>query len=194
VHLMAVASPGPDFFLAVRNSLMYNRKMGVFTAIGFALGNLVHISYCFLGIAVMLSQHPEVSKWVKLAGALYLFWLAYKSWSAPVNLQDDSLVTRSKGFSLWTALRSGFFTNLLNVKCSLYFLGLFTTLILPGTPTWQVAMLCLIMFIITICWFTVVALIFTNGRIRKVYLSRQLWINRILAIFLTALAIKVLIG
>lgn len=195
VHIMAVASPGPDFFLAVRNSLMYNRRIGVYTAMGFALGNLVHISYCFLGIAVILSQHPEIARWVKLAGALYLMWLAYKSWMASGCFSnDDKQTAKQNGISSWAALRSGFFTNLLNVKCSLYFLGLFTTLIRPGTPIWQVAMLCLLMFIITVIWFTLVALIFTNVRIRKVYLLRQVWINRTLAVFLTVLAIKVLIG
>jgi threonine/homoserine/homoserine lactone efflux protein len=122
-------------------------------------------------------------------------WLAYKSWIASDSLSDDDKQTAKQNeISSWAALRSGFFTNLLNVKCSLYFLGLFTTLIRPGTPIWQVAMLCILMFIITVIWFTLVALIFTNVRIRKVYLLRQVWINRTLAVFLTVLAIKVIVG
>ena len=192
VHLLAAASPGPDFFLAVRNSLMFNRRTGVFTAVGFALGNLVHISYCFLGIAVLLQHHPEIAQWVKIAGALYLAWLAYKSWTSQASVDNEPSFHRDNRLSDWAALRSGFFTNVLNVKCSLYFLGLFTTLISPDTAAWQVAILCAIMVLITIVWFSVVAVIFTNGHIRKLYLKRQIWINRILAVLLIVLAIKVL--
>jgi RhtB (resistance to homoserine/threonine) family protein len=192
VHLLAAASPGPDFFLAVRNSLMFNRRTGVFTAVGFALGNLVHISYCFLGIAVLLQHHPEIAQWVKIAGALYLAWLAYKSWTSQASVDNESSFHRNNQLTDWAALRSGFFTNVLNVKCSLYFLGLFTTLISPNTAAWQVSILCAIMVLITIVWFSVVAVIFTNGHIRKLYLKRQIWINRILAVLLIVLAIKVL--
>lgn len=192
VHLLAAASPGPDFFLAVRNSLMFNRRTGVFTAVGFALGNLVHISYCFLGIAVLLQHHPEIAQWVKIAGALYLAWLAYKSWTSQASVDNEPSFHRNNQLTDWAALRSGFFTNVLNVKCSLYFLGLFTTLISPDTAAWQVSILCAIMVLITIVWFSVVAVIFTNGHIRKLYLKRQIWINRILAVLLIVLAIKVL--
>jgi len=192
VHFLAAASPGPDFFLAVRNSLMFNRRTGVFTAVGFALGNLVHISYCFLGIAVLLQHHPEIAQWVKLAGALYLAWLAYKSWTSEASFDHETSINRSATLSPWAALRSGFITNVLNVKCSLYFLGLFTTLISPNTAPWQIAVLCVIMALITIVWFSIVAVIFTNGHVRKLYLKRQIWINRILAILLILLAVKVL--
>jgi len=192
VHLLAAASPGPDFFLAVRNSLLFNRRTGVFTAIGFALGNLIHISYCFLGIAVVLQHHPEIAFWVKLAGALYLTWLAYKSWTSKASLDNQTNLNRNATLSSWGALRSGFITNILNVKCSLYFLGLFTTLIGPNIASWQLVILCLIMFMVTIVWFSLVAIIFTNGHIRKLYLKRQIWINRILAVLLLLLAVKVL--
>lgn len=192
VHFLAAASPGPDFFLAVRNSLLFNRRAGIFTAIGFALGNLIHISYCFLGIAVILQHHPEVAQWVKIAGALYLLWLAYKSWTSESTFDHETTIERNITLTNWSALRSGFITNVLNVKCSLYFLGLFTTLINPNTAPWQVAILCVIMLVVTIVWFSLVAVIFTNGHVRKHYLKRQVWINRLLAILLIVLAVKVL--
>ncbi len=34
VHLLAVVSPGPDFAMVTRNSLVYSRKAGVYTALG----------------------------------------------------------------------------------------------------------------------------------------------------------------
>ena len=72
IHVLAAASPGPDFFLTLRNSLIYSRRSGVFTAIGFAAGNLVHISYCFLGLAVLLKHNPQILFWVRMAGGANL--------------------------------------------------------------------------------------------------------------------------
>ncbi|MDB5477655.1 MAG: lysine exporter protein LysE/YggA, partial [Alphaproteobacteria bacterium] len=43
VFFLALLSPGPDFVIAVRNSVLYSRRTGIFTAIGFALGVSVHV-------------------------------------------------------------------------------------------------------------------------------------------------------
>ena len=56
IHLLAVISPGPDFIVAVKNSLSYSRKTGIWTAVGFALGISVHILYCVAGLALIISQ------------------------------------------------------------------------------------------------------------------------------------------
>ncbi len=56
IHLLALISPGPDFIVAVKNSISYSRKTGVFTAIGFGLGIMVHIFYCVAGLALIMSR------------------------------------------------------------------------------------------------------------------------------------------
>ncbi|HLG25670.1 MAG TPA: LysE family transporter, partial [Candidatus Gracilibacteria bacterium] len=56
LHALALISPGPDFLVALKNSLTYSRRTGIYTAIGFALGISVHIFYCLAGIALVISQ------------------------------------------------------------------------------------------------------------------------------------------
>ena len=55
-HLLAVISPGPDFIMITRNSLIYSRKSGIYSAIGLGLGILVHVIYSLVGIGLVISQ------------------------------------------------------------------------------------------------------------------------------------------
>ena len=50
-YLFAVISPGPDFAMVSRNSLLLSRRTGVLTAIGIAAGVCVHVTYTLLGWA-----------------------------------------------------------------------------------------------------------------------------------------------
>ena len=45
IHLLAVASPGPDFAIVVRESVAFGRRIGLFTALGVGVGILVHVAY-----------------------------------------------------------------------------------------------------------------------------------------------------
>ena len=56
IHLLAVISPGPDFIMACRNSLIYSRKTGIWTAVGFGFGIMVHIFYSLAGLALIISK------------------------------------------------------------------------------------------------------------------------------------------
>ncbi len=49
ITLFAVISPGPDFAMVSRNSLLLSRRTGVLTAIGIAAGVCVHVTYTLLG-------------------------------------------------------------------------------------------------------------------------------------------------
>ena len=56
VHLLAVASPGPDFAIVVRESVSSGRHTGICTAIGVGSGILLHVTYSLLGIGLIVSQ------------------------------------------------------------------------------------------------------------------------------------------
>lgn len=75
VFFMALLSPGPDFVMAVRQSVMHGRRAGIVTAIGFALGVAVHVTYCLLGIAALISQSIVVFSVLKYLGAAYLLYV-----------------------------------------------------------------------------------------------------------------------
>mgnify|MGYP000143720592 CR=1 FL=1 len=56
ITLLTVISPGPDFAMVSRNSLLLSRRSGVLTALGIGLGVLVHVSYTLLGVGLLIQR------------------------------------------------------------------------------------------------------------------------------------------
>ena len=70
LHLIALASPGPDFALILRTSL--HRPTAIGAAIGIALAILLHATFSLTGISLLIAEHPWLFNLVRLTGALYL--------------------------------------------------------------------------------------------------------------------------
>lgn len=88
VHFLAVVSPGPDFAMVTRNSIIYSRKTGIYTSIGIAVGILVHVAYSLLGIGFIIAKSIVLFNIIKFIGAGYLIYIGYKSFRAkPLSRQ-----------------------------------------------------------------------------------------------------------
>src|SRR5437762_3070197 len=72
ISALAVMSPGPDFIIVTRNSLLYSKRVGIATALGIATGNLWWIAASILGISYVISRMVIAFTVLKWAGALYL--------------------------------------------------------------------------------------------------------------------------
>ncbi|MET4727496.1 threonine/homoserine/homoserine lactone efflux protein [Lysobacter enzymogenes] len=57
---LAVISPGPDFAMVSRNSLLQSRRAGVLTALGIALGVWVHVGYTLLGVGLVIRESLQL--------------------------------------------------------------------------------------------------------------------------------------
>ena len=73
-HLFAAASPGPDFVVVTRQCVTGGIRTGIWTSLGVGTGILLHVSYCLLGVALLVSQSPTVFAGVKYLAAAYLFY------------------------------------------------------------------------------------------------------------------------
>src|SRR3990167_10850400 len=78
VILFAVISPGPDFAIVTRNALRHSQNTGIMTALGIATGTLIHVSYCILGLAIIISKSLLIFNIIKYIGASYLIYLGVK--------------------------------------------------------------------------------------------------------------------
>ena len=59
-HLFAVASPGPDFAVVLRQSVLGGSRTGIWTSLGVGSAILLHVAYCLLGVALLLAQSPSL--------------------------------------------------------------------------------------------------------------------------------------
>ncbi|MBI2280900.1 MAG: LysE family translocator [Bacteroidetes bacterium] len=191
IHLMAVMSPGPDFIMALRNSLTYSRKTGIYTAIGFGIGIGVHVLYCVFGLAFLIQSSPLIFNIIKFLGVAYLIYIGVMSIiSKSLNI-DIGKQHHLADISALKAIRMGFLTNVLNPKATLFFLSLFTFVIGPNVPTLIALTLGILMMINTAIWFSLVAVFFTQSKIRVLFNRYQKVFNIIFGILLIAIAIKI---
>ena len=165
ITILAVISPGADFAMVTRNSLMLSRRAGVLTAVGIALGVLVHVAYSIAGIGLLIAQSIVLFNALKLVGAAYLVYLGITMLRAqPVDPRQSTEPVAA--ISDRTALRIGFFTNALNPKTTLFVLSLFTQVIHPKTPLVVQLGYGAFISLAHLIWFSLVACAFSSEAAR----------------------------
>ncbi len=176
ITLLAVISPGPDFAMVSRNSLVLSRRAGVLTALGIGLGVWVHVAYTILGIGLLMQQSIWVFNIVKLLGAAYLIYLGLRMLRSKPGAALDAKAGGK--MSNWAALRNGFFTNALNPKTTVFIVSLFMQVVEPATPiTVQIGYGAFISAA-HIVWFALVALFLSASRVKLRLLSVRHWVDR----------------
>ncbi len=191
IHLLAVMSPGPDFVMVLKNALQYKRKTAIYTALGIGLGIGVHIFYSIAGVAYLLQKNPTLFYAVKLAGGLYIIYIGSKTFLSKQTPIDFDTRQETTVLSPWQAVQTGFITNVLNPKASLFFLSLFSLLIPPDVPAWVLAGISLMLITVTFLWFSLVAVIFTNNRVVQSYETYETYIVKVFGLLLIGLGIAI---
>ncbi|WP_028584962.1 LysE family transporter [Desulfogranum mediterraneum] len=191
VHLLAVASPGPDFAIIVRQSISHGRATALWSSLGVACGILIHVCYCLLGIGVIVSQSILAFTLMKLVGACYLFYLGIRCLAA--RPQNQAILVGEKACQTPTirqAIWTGFLTNGLNPKATLFFLSLFTVVIQPATPLPIQVGYGLYMAVATGIWFSLLSLFFGHAPVRSSFLKIGHWFERLTGAVLILLGLK----
>ena len=188
---MALIAPGPDLVMAVRNSIIHSRQAGIFTAFGFALGVGVHVTYTLTGIAVLISKSVLLFNIIKFAGAAYLFYMGYKALRSK-GFEDHGEFNRpaQRPMSNIRAIRSGFLTNLLNPKATLFFVAIFSQFVGPDTSTGFQILYGLTCVVMCAVWFSLVALLLTGARVKSIFLRTSRWIDRVCGVLFIGLGVR----
>ncbi|WP_194755682.1 LysE family translocator [Aliidiomarina indica] len=195
-HAVAVASPGPDFAVVSRYSVRYGARVAVWVSLGIALGILIHVTYSVLGLAIIISTTPWLYSLLLLTAALYFFYLGYGAMrSAPMNGSADKGPNRTLAvatISVRRAVGIGFLTNGLNIKATMFFLALFTSIISPATPIAVKAGYGVYLAIATFAWFATLSLLLGKTKIRELLLAKGYWFDRVMGLILWLLAANLL--
>jgi RhtB (resistance to homoserine/threonine) family protein len=188
ITILAVISPGADFAMVTRNSYLYGRKAGLLAALGIALGVQIHVMYTMLGVGLIISQSPALFTVIKIAGAIYLIYIGYKTFTSKSKLDID--LSADAGLSPFSALRNGFLTNVLNPKTTLFVVSTYTQVVNPSTPLAQQIGYGLFMSLAHGVWFSLVALFFSHQTLRSAMINGQSLLNKIIGSALLGLGVS----
>ncbi len=125
-------TPGPDMTLFVSRALTQGRAAGFAAMFGAYCGIVVHTTLAAFGLSALLAASPKAFLAVKIAGALYLVWLAIQA------LRHGSALTLERQDrprqALYQTLLTGIGINLLNPKIVLFFVTFLPQFVSSGDP------------------------------------------------------------
>ncbi|AHB04527.1 LysE family translocator [Pandoraea pnomenusa] len=207
ITVLAVISPGADFAMVTRSSWRDGRRAGMWVAVGIAAGVQVHVFYTLVGVGILIARVPwmfGVIKWVGAAYLVYIGWRTLRDRSLVVDVVREGESTggvvsggglqradcgggrRFRGKAM-VAVRTGFFTNVLNPKTTLFVVSTFTQVIHPGAG-WGVGLAYgVFMSLAHWAWFSLVALGVSAGWMRAAMVRRQRAVRRTIGGALMAL-------
>jgi threonine/homoserine/homoserine lactone efflux protein len=197
VHFLAVASPGPDFAVILKQSIRYGRRSAIFTSLGIGTGILLHVAYSLVGVGLLIASSTQLFTLLKFIAAGYFCYLAWHGLRAKapdfnevvnVNIQADDHPSDKKAFL------TGFLVNGLNVKATLFFVSLFSMVIATSTPFAIKLGYGLYMAVATAVWFSSLSYLLSITKFRQVLVKKGYYLERFMGVVLLTLAIQLVLS
>lgn len=194
IAVVMVISPGQDFAMITRNSLLYSRRAGIIGAFGISVAIWLHVMYSLAGIALVIAQSEVLYSLIKYVGALYLAFLGIKGLLYKANKEGNTVTQGEKAtLSDFKAFKAGFISNALNPKTTLFFLSIFTQVVTPDTPITMQLIYGAIISVAHLIWFVIVAVVLSSSAITSRIGTFKLWIERVMGTILCLLAGKIML-
>ena len=185
ITLLAVISPGADFALVSRNSYLYGRKQGIYTAYGIACAVWVHICYSVLGLSFLKHYIPNLLHIIQYIGALYLMYIGYKTFTQQ-QISDHATHTLLHPRQ---AFIQGFLGNSLNPKTTLFVMSIFAQLLRGNHGLIHLIGYGMFISASHLLWFLLISLFCSTPVIRNKILRKQVSINRVIGTVLATLGL-----
>ncbi|QYM93250.1 threonine export protein RhtC [Dickeya zeae] len=196
VHLIALMSPGPDFFFVSQTAMSRSRREALMGVLGITLGVLVWAAIALLGLHLLLERMAWLHRIVTVGGGLYLCWMGWQLLRSALckraHQEDDTvevaLPQRGKTFM------RGLLTNLSNPKALIYFGSVFSLFVgddVGAAARWGLFTL---ISLETLLWFSVVALVFALPVMRRGYQRLAKWVDGLAGALFTGFGIHLIIS
>lgn len=188
---LGMLSPGPDFFLVIKNAARYRRPAAMMTALGVVLGVATHMSYCVAGLAVVITTTPWLFNLLKYAGACYLIWIGIQALLARGESKLNIDNATQSPITLKAAFLQGYLCNLLNPKATLFFLAVFTQILQINSGVGEKLWYASIIWVLAVIWWPLLVILIQSAPVRRGLAKAQKVVDKLLGGLLIGLGIKV---
>ncbi len=180
-------SPGPDNIYVLMQSIVNGKKYGLATVAGLITGCLVHATLVAFGVSAIIKESDILFFVIKLFGALYLLYLAYKVYKSSDELSISSDNIPKKNLS--QLFKQGFVMNVLNPKVSIFFLAFF-----PGFLFSETISTVIQFYVLGLLFMLVSAIIFSSIAVLAGSISDYITQHKRIGFYLKWLQIIVFVG
>jgi RhtB (resistance to homoserine/threonine) family protein len=193
IHLLAAMSPGPDFILVSQQTLTNGKKAGFLASIGIALGLSVHILYSSFGLSTIIANSKTAYFTIKILGGSYLIYLGVQGIRSKAK-NRKSITKSPQDTHNKSLIVTGFFCNALNPKAPVYFVSLFTVILSPSMPLYELAIYGVWIMLIQFLWFSTVVGFLSRPAINTQFQKLGHWVDRLFGGAMVLIGIKVLLS
>lgn len=176
VALGMVLTPGPNMIYLVSRSVSQGWRAGMVSLLGTMVGFVLYMTMANLGLAAVFILVPWLYVGLKLAGAGYLLWLAWRTLRpGGVALFEARSLPRDSRAKLF---RMGLLTNLLNPKAAVMYVALIPQFIDPSAGSVMLQGFVLGSIQISVSMLINAAIILVAGSLATFVATRPAWIRR----------------
>jgi RhtB (resistance to homoserine/threonine) family protein len=191
ISLLGMLSPGPDFFLVIKNAARYPKVAALMTSLGVICGVITHMSYCVAGLAVVITTTPWLFDMLKYVGAAYLIWVGIQALFSRSNSKMNMDGLEPQQIKLHKAFIQGYLCNFLNPKATLFFLAMFTQVLQVNSSVGEKLWYASIIIGLSAIWWPLLSLLIQSAPVRRGLAKAQKIVDKLLGGVLIGLGIKV---
>lgn len=191
--MLGISSPGPNVMAVIGTSMGVGRKSGIALALGVAAGSFTWAILTALGLSALLSTYASALTIIKIAGGLYLFWLAFKAFKSAASAHDlearqlDGKTRSPVGYAV-----RGYIIQMTNPKAALSWIAIIALGLQPGSPLWVAAVIVIGTFILSIVFHILYAVVFSTPIMVSLYGKARRYIQATLGVFFAFAGFKLL--
>jgi threonine efflux protein len=195
VHLVALLSPGPDFFFVSQTAVSRSRKEAMMGVLGITAGVMIWAGVALLGLHLILEKMAWLHNIIMVGGGLYLCWMGYQMLRGALKKGEPA--TDAPAVELAHGGRSfvkGLLTNLANPKAIIYFGSVFSLFVgdsVGSAERWGIFVL---IAVETLAWFSLVASLFALPKMRRGYQRLAKWIDGVAGVLFAGFGIHLIIS
>ena len=192
IFTVGVASPGPATLMILGTAMASGRAPAVALSFGVVLGSMAWASIAALGFVAALKSSAALFVALKLAGGLYLTFLAARSWRSAFTAGTTAAPGSAGTGSLGRCFAQGLLLHLTNPKAPLVWLATLSVGVGETAPPALLTTAILLCAIVAMTVFVGYAFLFSTETASRFYLSIRRPIDGLLGALFGAAAFKIL--
>lgn len=195
VHLIALMSPGPDFFFVSQTAASRSRREAMMGVLGISLGIVVWAGVALMGLHLILQKMAWLHQIIMVGAGIYLCWMGWQLLRSARSQNAQSVPSAEVKVALPKPGRSfirGFLTNLSNPKAVIYFGSVFSLFVGDDVGAGARWGLFLLIIAETFVWFSLVAVVFALPTMRRGYQRLAKWIDGLAGVLFTGFGLHLI--
>ena len=181
-------SIGPNILAIIGTSMERGRQDGIRLALGVGIGSGIWATLTVAGLTTLITAYAGLITMLKIFGAVYLMWLAYKAFRSAATADEDIKPKAAKGKNLFL---QGIAIQMTNPKAALHWVAIVALGLGANAPPWVGLALIVSATTISICGHLAYAVTFSTQPVVLFYQKFRRWVESGLGMFFTFAAYKV---